>query len=330
MGEADTRGLPVFHKAYLVMFRLAGTFDPGCRSVFLFHLPPMRTRFDRLLTLVPVISVLGGGALLAVERVWKDSGGQSEIRAEFVKLSGENVFLRRENGIVITVPLSSLSKVDQEFVVGTRPPGEAGALLGEQEEIVLQLPKPMFVSSPVIDLGLPNMEKFDISKRIKSFKALKGTVNVAKGKKVTSSDPAPIIGDLSLITDGDAEGADGSFVELMPGKQWVQIDLGATHTIQKIALWHYHKLLAAYLDVVVQVSDDPDFSTGVTTLWNSDHDDTSGFGKGKDPAYVESNYGRILEGKAAKARYIRLWSHGNTSNEMNHYCEVQVFAVPPP
>ena len=46
-------------------------------------------------------------------------------------------------------------------------------------------------------------------------------------KKVTSSDDAPVIGELAMVTDGDKEGADGSYVELGPDKQWVQIDLGA-------------------------------------------------------------------------------------------------------
>jgi hypothetical protein len=129
------------------------------------------------------------------------------------------------------------------------------------------------------------------------------------------------------VTDGDADGADGSFVELMPGKQWIQIDLGSEANIYKIAMWHYHKQAQAYIDVDVQVSDDPEFKTGVTTLWNSDHDDSSGLGKGSDPAYVETNHGRVVDAKGVKARYVRLWSNGNTSNDMNHYCEVEVFGT---
>lgn len=285
----------------------------------------MRTHLKRL-PLKPGILVclcLVAGALQSADRVWKDASGQNEIRAELVRRTGDNILLRREDGTVITVPLVSLSPQDQEFVTGTQ---QSNSSMTGEVEIILDLPKPLFIAPPVLDL--PNIEITDPSKWIKSFKALKGTVNVAKGKKVTSSDAAPIIGDLTLITDGDADGSDGSFVELMPGKQWVQIDLEATHTLQKVAVWHYHKAAHAYLDVVIQVSDDPEFNTGVTTLWNSDHDNTSGLGKGKDPAYIETNYGRIIEGKAAKARYVRLLSNGNSANEMNHYIEVQVFAVP--
>ncbi|MCB1279417.1 SHD1 domain-containing protein [Prosthecobacter sp.] len=299
-------------------------------------------RVHLLLLLINPLIVLGicltGASLQAADRVWKDATGQNEVRAELVSYKNGSVLLRRENGIVIVVSLASLSPEDQEFITGTRPTDsavvipapvvtvEALAMMGELEEIRLDLPKPMFISGPALEI--PNLERWDISKRIKSFMALKGTVNIAKGKKVTSSDPAPIIGTLELVTDGDADGADGNFVELMPGKQWVQIDLEATHTLQKIAVWHYHKAAVAYNDVIIQVSDDPQFKTGVTTLWNADHDNTSGMGKGKDPAYIETNYGRIIEGRFAKARYLRLWSNGNSANDMNHYVEVQVFAVP--
>ena len=37
---------------------------------------------------------------------------------------------------------------------------------------------------------------------------------------------------------------------------------------------------------------------------------------------------RVIDAKGTKARYVRLWSNGNTSNDMNHYCEVQVYGTP--
>lgn len=197
----------------------------------------------------------------------------------------------------------------------------------EMEEIKIEFPKPMFIGTPV-PAKLPNLEQPDPSKIVKSFQAPKDTVNLAKDKEVTSSDPAPIIGDLPLVTDGDADGSDGCFVELAPGPQWVQIDLGAPTSINKVAVWHYHKQAQAYVDVVIQVSDDKEFKTGVTTLFNSDHDDTLKMGAGADPAYIETNHGRVIDGKNTKAQYVRLYSNGNTSNEMNHYCEVAVYGVP--
>ncbi|HCN78856.1 MAG TPA: hypothetical protein DIT13_16895 [Verrucomicrobiales bacterium] len=200
-------------------------------------------------------------------------------------------------------------------------------VLADEVEVKIEFPKPMFIGTPV-PAKLPNLEQPDPSKIIKSFMAPAGTVNVASGKPVTSSDPAPIIGELELITDDDADGSDGCFVELAPGPQWVQIDLEASTTLSKIAMWHYHKQAQAYVAVVVQLSDDPEFKTGVTTVFNSDIENVHGFGEGKDPAYIETNHGRVIDAKGTKARYIRLYSNGNTSNEMNHYCEVQAFGVP--
>jgi hypothetical protein len=78
----------------------------------------------------------------------------------------------------------------------------------------------------------------------------------------------------------------------------------------------------------VQVSDDKEFKSGVRTLYNNDIDNTLGLGTGKDLAYIESNMGRIVDAQGAKARYVRLYSNGNTSNELNHYCEVEVFGQP--
>jgi hypothetical protein len=226
-------------------------------------------------------------------------------------------------GLALALSLASCGKKEETKAAAAAPAAPAGDLV----EIALEFPKPMFIGTPV-PAELPNLEKADPSKVVKTIMVPKGTTNLAKGKTVTSSDSAPIIGELSLVTDGDADGADGSFVELMPGKQWVQIDLGAESNIYKIAMWHYHKQAQAYIDVEVQVSDDPEFKKGVTTLFNSDHDDSSGMGKGGDPAYVETNHGRVIDAKGIKARYVRLWSNGNTSNDMNHYCEVQVYGTP--
>jgi len=78
----------------------------------------------------------------------------------------------------------------------------------------------------------------------------------------------------------------------------------------------------------VQVSDDKDFKKGVTTLYNNDDDNSAKMGKGKDLAYVETNHGRIFNAKGTSGRYVRLYSNGNTSDELNHYCEVEVFGAP--
>ncbi len=100
-----------------------------------------------------------------------------------------------------------------------------------------------------------------------------------------------------MITDGEKEGGDGYFVELGPGKQWVQIDLGARYALHAILAWHYHSQARVYRDVIVQVSDDRDFLKGVTTIFNNDHDNSSGLGIGKDKEFIEVAEGKLFDPK---------------------------------
>jgi hypothetical protein len=194
------------------------------------------------------------------------------------------------------------------------------------EPIPLVLPKPMFEGTP-INVTIPNLEK-PLGKPRPPFLAPAGTANVALGKPVTSSDADPATGDIEQIADGDKQGKDGSFVELKPGVQHVTIDLQGKHAIYAIVVWHYHKQARVYHDVAVQAADDPDFITGVRTLFNNDHDNTAGLGIGRDMSYVETAEGRLIDAKGIEARYVRLYSNGNSSTKTNHYVEVEVYGKP--
>lgn len=204
----------------------------------------------------------------------------------------------------------------------------AVALASAQETapLPLQLPKPLFVGTPV-PIKLANLEKLSPTRR-PAFLAPVGTVNLARGKPVTASDTFPVIGEIDFVTDGDKAGNDGTFVEFGPGVQWVQIDLGAPGTLHAIVFWHFHAQARAYHDVVVQASDDPEFKAGVTTLFNNDQDNGAGLGAGKDPAYLETFEGRLVPARGVRARYVRLTSNGNTTDELNHYVEVEVYGQP--
>ncbi|MCF7956968.1 MAG: hypothetical protein K9M57_00830 [Phycisphaerae bacterium] len=158
-----------------------------------------------------------------------------------------------------------------------------------------------------------------------------GTTNVARGKQIYASDDDPIIGSIDMVTDGDKEAIDGSFIEFGPGRQQVTIDLGLQHNIYAITLWHYHKnALAArvYFDVIVQTADDPDFITHVKTLFNNDHDNTSGMGIGTDKNYIETHLGKIIDTQGVQGRYVRLYSNGNNLNPLNHLIEIEVYGQP--
>jgi hypothetical protein len=112
----------------------------------------------------------------------------------------------------------------------------------------IKLPRPMFVGTPTNISGVANLMK-PLGKPRPLMLVPEGTTNVASGKSVTSSYEEPIIGDFSLVTDGDKEAIEGSYVELGFGKQSITIDLGAEYNIYAIVVWHNHKQQTVYFDV---------------------------------------------------------------------------------
>ncbi len=193
------------------------------------------------------------------------------------------------------------------------------ALADDKVPLKTDLPKPVFVGTPV-PINVPNLEPAQPEPR-PDFMVPAGTTNIAAGKPVTASDNDPVVGTLDLMTDGDKGGDEGSWVELGPGKQWVQIDLKQEANIYGVLVWHFHSQARVYFDVVVQVSDDPTFSKGVTTVYDNSS-------AGKDRPYIETYQGKLIDAKGTKGRYVRLYSNGNTTNKLNHYIEVEVFGKP--
>lgn len=200
------------------------------------------------------------------------------------------------------------------------------AASGPMVPLKLSLPKPLFVGTPKT-LKVENLEPASTKERA-PFMVPEGVENLALKKEVTGSDTEPTIGELNLITNGDKEAADGSFVELGQGLQHVQIDLKQKAEIYAIVVWHYHQQARVYHDVIVRVADDPDFINNVQTVFNNDTDNSAKLGVGKDKAYIETYEGKLIDCKGAKGRYVRLYSKGNTANDMNHYIEVEVYGKP--
>ena len=196
----------------------------------------------------------------------------------------------------------------------------------EKELLQLKLPKPMFIGTPK-NIRSPNLERITGKKR-RPFYVPKGTQLLSQNKAVTASDMEPIIGELEFVTDSEKSGEEGYFVEFGPGVQWIQIDLEGSYALHAILVWHYHSQARVYHDVVIQVSDDPDFIQGVKIVYNNDHDNSAGLGVGRDKEYIEVNEGRLMDTKGVQGRYVRLTSRGNTSNDMNHYVEVEVYGTP--
>jgi hypothetical protein len=192
----------------------------------------------------------------------------------------------------------------------------------------IKIPRPGFIEW-IHMRPVPNLQENDgYGKSKEAFLVPIGTKNVALGKPVSSTDDAPIIGNIEQVTDSKKEGTENNFVELVWGLQSVTIDLLDTYEIYAIVFWHNTRHAGpgpVYFDVIVQVSNDHNFIKGVKTLFNNDIDNSAGFGIGKDKHYREICYGKLIDADGTKARYVRLYSNGNNCNEFNHYAEVEVY-----
>ena len=148
--------------------------------------------------------------------------------------------------------------------------------------------------------------------------------------KVTTSEDA-ITGDNEYVVDGDKTADPTAMLQLPAGLQWVQLDLGAEHTISAICVWHDQGDERVYKDVIMQISNDANFIDGVKTVFNNDHDNTAKLGKGTDKEYRERNDGRPVScldkdgNPTTRGRYVRIYSNGSTSEPVNNYIEIEVF-----
>jgi hypothetical protein len=103
------------------------------------------------------------------------------------------------------------------------------------------------------------------------------------------------------------------------------MDFGSPQQLVALVIWHAHNLAKVYHDVIVQVSDDPDFVGNVRTVFNNDADNSSGLGVGKGREYIETCEGKLINAKGVKARYIRFYSKGSTESALNEYAEIEVY-----
>lgn len=146
--------------------------------------------------------------------------------------------------------------------------------------------------------------------------------NVALGKTFTSGS---FINNAARLTDGLANNKE-QYAGLDQGLQRMSIDLGASYNVSRIKMWRYFDG-RQYRDVIVQLSNTPDFSSGVTTVFNNDANNSAGQGTGTDAEYAETSAGKEIAFTPVQARYVRFWSNGSSVNVWNHYVEAEVYGI---
>ena len=83
-----------------------------------------------------------------------------------------------------------------------------------------------------------------------------------------------------------------------------------------------------YHDVAVVFSNNSNFTNNTKIVYNNDTNNSLGLGVGSDSEYAESASGKDISFNTVTARYMRIYSNGNTVNNGNHYVEVQAFGKP--
>jgi hypothetical protein len=191
----------------------------------------------------------------------------------------------------------------------------------------LNLPAPAFVGTPKDAPERPNVEPLTGKPR-PPLMVPAGLKNLAPGSKITCSDTNASPEVLAKIVDGSKESVDTGLVSLRKGPQYVQFDIGATDELFAIVIWHAFDTLKVYHAVVVQVADDPGFTTNVRTLFNNDTADKCGRGVGTEREYFETNEGKLINANGARARCVRVYSRGSTDSALNEYTEVEIYGRP--
>jgi hypothetical protein len=147
--------------------------------------------------------------------------------------------------------------------------------------------------------------------------ALAKARNVALRKPVTVSFPDGIThGRPELLTDGKLDDHLGHGVA---GRVWAQVDLGSMQEIAFIRLWNYFRDGRTYRGNRLAFSATGKFAGEETVVFDSS----------KEGEYPETADGRLFAFEPVRARYIRSWLNGNTSNAGSQWIELAAFGPLP-
>ena len=164
-------------------------------------------------------------------------------------------------------------------------------------------------------------------------------MNVAQGKPVSTDWSGSVACGLDMITDGDTYAKDentcimrGSDFEHM----YVTIDLGSAYDIFELKYYGYiggAGGVDAPQNTIFMLSEDAEF-TAEDIVYNSDKDNTWGFGAGSDENVkaLREGYSITLD-TPVKARYVRYYQNDTIWDGGPHIqwlaaCEIEAYAIP--
>lgn len=165
---------------------------------------------------------------------------------------------------------------------------------------------PVTEQSAALKEALPDIRDDAVRKQVADYIAELLSVNIAKGRPVTSSHPWQ--GNLKpeLAVDGNIK----SYWSCAHSPSWISVDLGAEETISRIKVVNYF-VDKRYYQYTVDISTDG-------TAWNSVADMSAN----TEPATEQGNL-FALDG--VKARYVRVTMLKNSANPGMHIGELEVY-----
>ncbi len=115
----------------------------------------------------------------------------------------------------------------------------AAGVLAEKVAIKFELPPPHSSGTPK-EIKSENLEKDPGPGKLRPPIMVEPEFTkklTTENTKVTTSEEA-VTGDNDYVVDGDKTPDATSMLQLPGGLQWVQLDLGAEHTIAAVCVWH--------------------------------------------------------------------------------------------
>jgi RHS repeat-associated protein len=140
--------------------------------------------------------------------------------------------------------------------------------------------------------------------------------NLAAGAPATS-DATLYHPDVAVNGDtwaNSGSGTDREFAYTSGGLHYLQLDLGAVYSVDKVKVWHYGVGGRTYHNTKTQVSED-----GVT--W------TTVFDSAVSGEYAETAAGKTHTFATRNVRYVRDYLNGSTANTGNHWVEMEVWGT---
>jgi len=183
-------------------------------------------------------------------------------------------------------------------------------------------------ATPGLPKGFKPLHLRAEGKQRAAFMVTPGMKNLAIYKTVTAGEKPPV-GDVDQITDGIKKSGKFDYVEFSQAG-WVQIDLAGPRTIHAVVIWHFYKNATIYSDVIVRLADDAACTRNVRTLFNNDHDNSSGMGQGADKAFYTRWWGEIVDARGENhagtpARYVRVYTGEGWEGEPPRFVEISVY-----